>query len=223
MRVRKKDWARPELKDSNFVIINASKHKNVWHNEFDNLNPIYLELGCGTGKFICQSAEDNPVINYIGIDVKDEILVLAKRTIEDRLYSNGNYVENIRLLPVQIAFIDDYFGKGEISKIFINFCNPWPKPSQYKRRLTHSTLLEKYKAILKPNSEIWFKTDDKSLFIDSQEYFKSSGFVIKYITYDLHKSDFEYNIMTEYEERFTTAKMPIMFLIAELEGDGTKR
>lgn len=222
MRVRKKDWARPELKNSSFVIVSAEKNKGAWHKEFKNLNPIYLELGCGTGKFICQSAEDNQCINYIGIDVKDEILVLAKRTVEETLYSKGEYVENIRLIPMQIAFIDDFFGKGEISRIYINFCNPWPKPRQNKRRLTHSSLLEKYKEILKPNSEIWFKTDDKSLFIDSQEYFKSTGFIIKYITYDLHKSGFVNNIMTEYEEKFTSARMPIMFLIAELEGHGTK-
>lgn len=217
MRVRKKEWAKPELEDANFVIVNAEKNKRAWHKEFKNLNPIFLELGCGTGRFICQSAEDNPCINYIGIDVKDEILVLAKRTVEETLYSKGNYVENIRLIPIQIAFIDDFFGEGEISRIYINFCNPWPKPRQHKRRLTHSSLLEKYKEILKPNSEIWFKTDDKSLFMDSQEYFKSTGFIIKYITYDLHKSGFENNIMTEYEERFTSAGMPIMFLIAELE------
>lgn len=217
MRVRKKEWARSELKASNLVIVNAEKIKGVWNEEFQNSHPIYLELGCGTGKFICQSAEENPYINYIGIDIKDEILVHAKRTIEERLYSKDNYSGNIRLAPIQIAFIDDFFGKGEISRIYINFCNPWPKPRQNKRRLTHTSLLEKYKEILNDNSEIWFKTDDKSLFVDSQEYLKLMGFVIKYITYDLHKSDFKNNIMTEYEERFTTAGMPIMFLIAELK------
>jgi tRNA (guanine-N7-)-methyltransferase len=216
MRVRKKEWARPELEASSFVIITPEEHKGKWNEEFKNANPIYLELGCGTGKFICENAAKNPDINYIGIDIKDEILVYAKRTIEETLYTLDDYPENIRLIPMQIAFIDNVFNKDEISKIYINFPNPWPKAKQNKRRLTHSSLLEKYKGFLKLSSEIWFKTDDKTLFEDSQEYFKASDFTIKYLTYDLHKSGFSSNIITEYEEKIASMGMPIMFLIARL-------
>ena len=221
MRVRKKEWARPELENTNFVIIDPEKYpdkyKGKWNEEFKNSNPIYLELGCGTGKFISENAISNPQINYIGIDLKDEILVYAKRTVEEILYSRDEYVENVRLIPMQIAFINNVFDRDEISKLYINFCNPWPKRRHNRQRLTHSSFLEKYKQFLKPNSQIWFKTDNKPLFDDSQEYFKSSGFAIKYLTYDLHHSGFEDNITTEYEHRFSSLGMPIMFLIAELE------
>jgi tRNA (guanine-N7-)-methyltransferase len=105
----------------------------------------------------------------------------------------------------------------EISKIYINFCNPWPKARQNKRRLTHSLFLQKYKTFLKHGSEIWFKTDDELLFEDSIEYFKQSGFRIDYITKDLHQSDFKHNIITEYELNFINKGLPIMFLIAALE------
>lgn len=220
MRVRKKEWARPELESTKFVITSSDKYpkdyNGKWNEEFRNSNPIYLELGCGTGKFISESSIKNPDINYIGIDLKDEILIYAKRTVEQIMDSNDEYVDNIRLIPMQIEFIENVFNKNEISRIYINFCNPWPKRRHNKRRLTYSYFLEKYKGFLKPHSQIRFKTDDRSLFDDSQEYFKSSGFMIKYLTYDLHNSDFEDNIMTEYEHRFSSLGQPIMFLVAEL-------
>jgi tRNA (guanine-N7-)-methyltransferase len=217
MRVRKKKWARPELENTSFVVIDPEKYKGQWKMEFSNSNPIYLELGCGTGRFISENVVKNPDKNYIGIDLKDEILVYAKRTVEDILYSKDEVIENIRLIPMQIAFIDKIFGANEISRIYINFCNPWPKRRQNRQRLTHNIFLEKYKGFLKSSSQIWFKTDDKGLFEDSQEYFKSCGFGIKYQTYDLHNSGFNENITTEYEEKFTSMGMPIMFLIAELQ------
>lgn len=219
MRVRKKKWARPELEDTSFVVIdpdkNSEKYKGKWNEIFNNLNPIYLELGCGTGKFISQNAIRNPDKNYIGIDLKDEILVYAKRTVEENL--NDSKDINLRLIPMNIAFINEIFGKDEISRIYINFCNPWPKRRQNRQRLTHNIFLERYKKFIKPNSQIWFKTDDKGLFEDSQEYFTTSGFTIKYLTYDLHHSDFNENVTTEYEEKFTSMGMPIMFLLAEYE------
>lgn len=221
MRVRKKEWARPELEKTSFVIINPDKtpeeYKGKWNEEFGNSNPIYLELGCGTGKFISENASNNPEINFIGIDLKDEILVYAKRTVEETFYSREDYVDNIRLIPMQIAFIESIFARDEVSKIYINFCNPWPKRRHNRQRLTHISFLEKYKKFLKPNSQIWFKTDDKGLFEDSLTYFKEGGFSIKYTSYDLYKSGFEGNITTEYEARFSSMGMPIMFLIAELE------
>ncbi len=117
---------------------------------------------------------------------------------------------------MNIMGIAEVFDKDEISKIYINFCNPWPKERHNKRRLTHTKLLTEYKKFLKPNTEIWFKTDDKELFEDSQEYFKESGFNIEYITYDLHNSDFKENIKTEYETKFESMGMKIMFLRARL-------
>lgn len=117
---------------------------------------------------------------------------------------------------MNIVGIAEVFDENEISKIYINFCNPWPKERHNKRRLTHTKLLTEYKKFIKPNTEIWFKTDDRGLFEDSQEYFKESGFNIEYITYDLHNSDFKENVKTEYESKFESMGMKIMFLKAKL-------
>lgn len=216
MRPRYKHWARPELEASSFVITNPFEYKGKWAEEFGNTNPIYLELGCGMGKFISENAFNNPDINYIGIDLKNEVLVGSKRSVEEKLNYKGEGPINVRLIPLEIAFIEKVFDRGEISRIYINFCNPWPKIRHNKRRLTHTTFLSRYKTFLKPHSLIWFKTDDRDLFEASQEYFKSSNFSINYLTYNLHKSDFKYNIETEYEKKFTILGKSTMFLIAEL-------
>lgn len=216
MRLRKKHWAGPELEASSFVIANPFEMKGKWAEEFGNDHPIYLELGCGMGRFISENAYNNPEINYIGIDLKNEILIGSKRKVEEKLNCRGEEPINVRLVLLNIAFIDNIFDKGEISRIFINFCNPWPKIRHNKRRLTYPTFLNKYKAFLRPGSQIWFKTDDRDLFEASQEYFISSNFNISYLTWDLHNSDFKHNIETEYEKKFTDLGMPTMFLIAEL-------
>lgn len=213
MRLRKKWWARPELEQSKEVVTEPSLLKGKWKEEFNNSNPIYLELGCGKGRFISGQSQANKDINFIGIDLKDEVLVYALRKVNEV----EREVDNIRLIPLEIAFIEEVFDKNEISRIYINFCNPWPKLSHNKRRLTHSRFLERYKTFLQPESEIWFKSDDKELFDDSLEYFKESGFELLYHTYDLHNSDFKENIMTEYEEKFRSKGMKIMFLRAKLK------
>ncbi|SKA80782.1 tRNA (guanine-N(7)-)-methyltransferase [Clostridium sp. USBA 49] len=211
MRLRKKWWARPELESSPFFITNPKEHFGKWKEEFKNNNDIHLELGCGRGRFISQKAKENPNINYIAIDLKDEVLIYTLRNI---LKSE---VTNVRIIPLNIQLIDGIFDKDEISKIYINFCNPWPKERHKKRRLTHTKFLSEYKKFLKPQGEIWFKTDDTGLFEDSIEYFKESGFDIKYLTYDLHNSGFKENTVTEYEEKFASKGMKIMFLIAKLK------
>lgn len=210
MRLRKKHWARPEMEESPLVITNPRDYKGRWQEAFNNSNHIYLELGCGRGRFISEHAKQSPNINFIGIDLKDEVLVYALRKVE------AAEVQNARLIPLEIAFIEELFDKDEISRIYINFCNPWPKERHNKRRLTHTRFLSKYKNFLKPHSEIWFKTDDTELFEASQEYFKESGFDIEFLTYDLHSSGFDRNIMTEYEEKFTNLGMKTMFLLAKL-------
>jgi len=105
--------------------------------------------------------------------------------------------------------------KDVIERIYINFCNPWPKDRHKKRRLTHTRQLQKYKKFLKSGAEIWFKTDDDELFEESLEYFKECNLEIKYITYDLHASGFEGNVSTEHEEMFTAQGIKTKFLIAE--------
>ncbi|OAA91929.1 tRNA (guanosine(46)-N7)-methyltransferase TrmB [Clostridium ljungdahlii] len=210
MRLRKKWWARPEMEASSLTITEPQKYKGKWKEEFKNQNDIYLELGCGRGKFLCTQALNNTNINYIGIDLKDEVLIYALKKLQE------DEVTNARIMPMNISQIEEVFDKDEISRIYINFCNPWPKRRQKKRRLTHTVFLNRYRKFLKLGSEIWFKTDDTELFEESQEYFKENDFEVKYLTYDLHSSDFTKNVVTEYEEKFTSLGMKTMFLIAKM-------
>ncbi|MBU3107618.1 tRNA (guanosine(46)-N7)-methyltransferase TrmB [Clostridium gasigenes] len=211
MRLRKKQWVRPELEESNLFLPRASVNKGKWNEVFGNSNPIYLELGCGRGEFLLKHSINNPEINYVAVDLKDEVLIYGLHKLQE------NNLKNARLTAMNIDFIEEVFEKDEVSKIYINFCNPWPKDRHNKRRLTHTRFLSKYKAFLKAGSEVWFKTDDTDLFNASQEYFKESGFEIEFLTYDLHKSNFEGNIMTEYETKFTGLGMKTMCLTARLK------
>lgn len=210
MRLRKKWWARPELEASPLVITKPEEFKGKWSAEFKNNNPIYLELGCGRGQFISEWSKANQDKNFVAIDLKDEVLIYTLHKVQEV------EVENVRIIPLNIAFIENVFDTDEISQIFINFCNPWPKERHNKRRLTYPKFLEAYKKFLKLNGQIWFKTDDKELFEASIEYFKTSGFNIEFLTYDLHSSDFAENIVTEYEGKFTELGMKTMFLVARL-------
>ncbi len=218
MRLRKKHWARPELEASEVVIYDKYDHCGKWNEEFGNNNPIHLELGCGMGGHISQRAKKNSNINYVGIDLKDEVVVYALRKVMKEFEDVKQCKDiNARLMVLNIMLIDNVFGKDEIERVYINFCNPWPKERHKKRRLTYTKFLESYKKFLKPNGEIWFKTDDTGLFEESQEYFKESGFDLEFVTYDLHNNGFEDNIVTEYEAKFTSLGMKIMFLRARLK------
>ncbi|NLB20612.1 MAG: tRNA (guanosine(46)-N7)-methyltransferase TrmB [Clostridium sp.] len=205
MRLRKKWWARPEMEKDEKSIMNPFIFKGKWQEHFGNDYPIHVELGCGKGQFISTLAKDNPKINYVAIDLKDEVLVFVLRKINDM------GLTNVRIIPVFIERIDEIFSEDEISKIYINFCNPWPKVSHHKRRLTHPRFLTKYKTFIRKGTEVWFKTDDDDLFESSLEYFKDEGFEELYRTWDLWESDFKGNVMTEYEEKFSSFGMKIKF------------
>ncbi|WP_270564565.1 tRNA (guanosine(46)-N7)-methyltransferase TrmB [Clostridium beijerinckii] len=215
MRMRKKPWARPELEGCDFFVINPKEYKGKWKEFFGNDKPIYLELGCGKGTFMAVHASENPDINYIAIDIKDEVLGLAKRNIEKAYEEKNRKTDNVKLMAQEIGLISEILSKEDVvSRIYINFCNPWPKEKHKKRRLTHMRQLEQYKTFLKSEGEIYFKTDDDELFEESLEYFNEAGFRIKYITYDLHNSDVEGNVQTEHEKMFSEQGIKIKFLIA---------
>ncbi|OPJ63106.1 tRNA (guanosine(46)-N7)-methyltransferase TrmB [Clostridium chromiireducens] len=215
MRMRKKPWARPELEGCNFFVVNPKEYKGKWKELFGNTKPIYLELGCGKGTFMAVHSSQNSDNNYIAIDIKDEVLGLAKRNIEKAYEEQNRSVDNVKLMAQEIGLISEILGEEDvISRIYINFCNPWPKEKHKKRRLTHTRQLEQYKIFLKSDGEIYFKTDDDELFEESLEYFKEAGFKITYITYDLHKSDFKGNVETEHERMFTKQGIKTKFLIA---------
>ena len=218
MRIRLKKWARPELEASKFYIDNPEEIKGKWKEQFKNKeNPIYLELGCGKGKFISQLALQNPQINYIAIDLVDAMLGLAKREIEQRYSQEQKEIDNVILTRFDIQRIDLILSKeDDIKRIYINFCNPWPKGKHRKKRLTHTRQLEKYKNFLSEDAEIYFKTDDDDLFNSSLMYFKETGFEIIKKTYDLHSEPiFERNIETEHEKMFSEQGINIKALIAK--------
>ena len=218
MRIRFKAWARPELEASSFYRDNPEELKNNWIKEFKSQeNPIHLELGCGKGQFIAQKAIQNPEINYIAIDLVDAMLGLAKRNVEEVFKENKKEIDNVILTRFDIERIPLILGeKDNIKRIYINFCNPWPKGKHRKKRLTHTRQLEKYKTFLAQDGEIYFKTDDDSLFDASIGYFEESGFTILKKTYDLHVEPiWENNIETEHEKMFSEQGIKIKALIAK--------
>ncbi len=226
MRIRHKPWARPELEASSFYIKEPDLLKNKWLSQYKKPQPLYIELGCGKGGFVSQAAFLNPDKNYLAVDIKFEMLGLAKRNVE-RVFNEGNRTpDNVLLTAHNIERIDLMLGeKDRADRIYINFCNPWPRMKHKKRRLTHPRQLMKYREFLSDGGELHFKTDDDELFSESTEYLKECGFEIVYITYDLHCSGYEPNIITEHEKMFSEEGIKIKFLIAkksELPAEGDK-
>ena len=217
MRIRFKKWARPELEASSFYIDNPEEIKGKWKEKFKNPNQdLHLELGCGKGTFISNIAVRNQNINYIAIDLVDAMLGLAKRNVEQIYKDTEKEIDNVLLTRFDIERINLILApEDKVKRIYINFCNPWPRGKHHKKRLTHTKQLEKYKDFLIDGGEIYFKTDDDELFQASINYFKEIGFKIEKMTYDLHKEPiFESNIETEHEKMFTEQGIKIKALIA---------
>lgn len=215
MRIRHKPWARPELEASDFFIKNPDDIKGKWNEHFERKQAFHIELGCGKGGFISKLAFNNSDINYLAVDIKSEMLALGRRKISALYGENNREVDNVLLAAHDIERIDNMLSaEDNIERIYINFCNPWPRGKHHKKRLTHTRQLVKYKELLKDNGEIHFKTDDDNLFNDSLKYFDEAGFEIKYITRDLHNSDYKYNIETEHENMFSAEGIKIKFCIA---------
>ena len=219
MRIRYKKWARPELEASKFYEDEPEKWKGKWKEHFKNPDlPFMIELGCGKGQFISKLALENQNINYLAIDLIDAMLGLAKRNIEQSYKEENIEPENVLLTRFDIERINLILDKADnVERIYINFCNPWPRGKHHKKRLTHTRQLEKYKEFLKDNAEIYFKTDDDDLFNSSLIYFEEAGFEIIKKTYDLHQAPiFEKNIETEHEKMFSEQGIKIKALIARI-------
>ena len=216
MRIRFKPWARPELEASKFYIDNPQDYKGKWKSLFKNEAPFHIELGCGKGSFISNLAVKNPEINYLAIDLVDAMLGLAKRNIESVYAQNNREIDNVYLTRHDIERIFLMLGKeDQVERIYINFCNPWPRGKHHKKRLTHTRQLMKYRDFLADNGEIYFKTDDDGLFNDSLIYFEESGYDIIKKTYDLHNEEnFWENVETEHEKMFSEQGIKIKALIA---------
>ena len=220
MRMRFKPYARAELLAADFHIHDPFHLQGQWHAQFPRpQQPLVLELGCGKGGFISQLAAAHPENNYLGIDITDKVLILAKRKIEAAYAAAGRPIDNVRIMSADIERIRSIMTPADtVSRIYINFCNPWPKKKHKKKRLTYPRQLFFYQEFLKDGGEIWFKTDDDELFEESLDYFAMCGFTQKFITYDLAASGFAENIVTEHEQMFMDQGIKIKFLIAKNHG-----
>ncbi|HHJ4920093.1 TPA: tRNA (guanosine(46)-N7)-methyltransferase TrmB [Streptococcus pyogenes] len=198
MRVRKRKGAEEHLANNpHYVILNPEDAKGRWHDVFGNDRPIHIEVGSGKGGFITGMALKNPDINYIGIDIQLSVLSYAL----DKVLALE--VPNVKLLRVDGSSLTNYFEDGEVDMMYLNFSDPWPKTKHEKRRLTYKDFLDTYKRILPEHGEIHFKTDNRGLFEYSLASFSQYGMTLRQIWLDLHASNYEGNVMTEYEEKFS--------------------
>lgn len=219
MRMRRKKWAVPELEASPLYIKEPAEYRGHWPRAFTQPQPLYLELGCGKGGFASQFALENPQVNLLAVDISSNMLGVGRRKIDALFAQSGRQPDNVRLAAYDIERIGEILSEQDpVERIFINFCNPWPRPRHFKKRLTHPRQLEKYKAFLRPGGEIRFKTDDDMLFRHSRQYFLDCGFSIRWETWDLAHSDFTGNIRTEHEDMFEAEGIPIKALIAVWPG-----
>ena len=196
MRLRNIKGADKIIENSRYIILNPEENKGKWKNVFNNNNPINIEIGMGKGDFIIGMAKNNPNINFIGIEMYDSVIVKAVQKLE-----NEN-ITNLKLIRMDGTLIENVFDK-EVDLIYLNFSDPWPKKRNAKRRLTHEKFLRKYDNIFKDKKVIYMKTDNISLFEFSLESLSEYGYKLKNISLDLHNSDFEGNVMTEYEKKFS--------------------
>ena len=172
---------------------------------------LFLELGCGKGKFCTQTALDNPDVLYIAVE-RDKSVILA--AIEK---AHNQEIPNLFFINCDVNNIEEHFENGEVDRIYINFCDPWNRRNKPKRRLTYRDFLNKYKNISKPSLQIRFKTDNDDLFDFSLEEFKECGFTLTELTRDLHKSEFDSsNVRTEFEQKFADEGVPIKRVVASL-------
>ena len=216
MRIRRKPWARPELAEWENCVDVPAENRGKWHSVFKNDAPLMIELGCGKGGFMSKLAVAHPEINFIAVDIKSEMLGLAMRNIKREYAAANREVDNVYIFSQEIMLINKVFSAEDVcDRIYINFCNPWPKTHDHKKRLTHNNQLMQYREFLKDGGEIRFKTDNDDLFLSSKRYFTECGFELTFVTEDLHNSGFEDNIMTEHEKMFSEQGIPIKFLIAK--------
>ena len=210
MRLRNVPGSRETIADSKYAINNPEEYKGRWNEVFGNDNPIRIEIGMGKGRFITQMAIENPDVNYIGIEKFSSVLV---RALEKR---ENVEIDNLFFIRMDAETITDVFDEGEVDRIYLNFSDPWPKDRHAKRRLTSQQFFGRYDKILKKDGIVEFKTDNNLLFDFSLEEIPKAGWNLDEVTRDLHNDEKmnKGNIMTEYEERFSSAGNPINKLIA---------
>lgn len=214
MRLRNIPGAVKTIDDSPFCIKLNQQKLGECKQQFPTNQPLHIEIGMGKGQFIMELARLNPQINYIGIERYASVLLRALQKMEELSLP----LPNLKFICADAALLPDYFQKGEIAKIYLNFSDPWPKDRHAKRRLTSHQFFSRYGEILDQNGTVEFKTDNRQLFDFSVEEVHTAGWKLNAITYDLHQDSSlnQGNIMTEYEEKFSSKGNPIHKLIASM-------
>lgn len=218
MRIRKKPWARPELAACPYYIDNPAERKGRWQQSFPRQGPLHLDLGCGKCVFLADIAHQHRDVNFVGIDISYDILGVGRRNIQSVF--GEEQPDNVLLCYYNIERLAQLFAPGEVDRLYINFCNPWPAARHHKRRLTHTRQLLGYKPLLAPGGELWFKTDNDDLYLATRRYLAEAGFEVFFDTKDLHALDDPDNVITEHERMFTAQGIKTKALRARLPGSG---
>ncbi len=208
MRMRKKKNVEPRMEQCDPVWIrNPEEQKGHWRQLKEPGCPLYLELGCGKGRFTCDSAAAHPEALYIAVEKVPDCLVMAmERAMEQQLH-------NVLFVEADASDLTEYFAPGEVDEVYLNFCDPWPSHGHAKRRLTHPNFLNRYAQVLRGGGRIQFKTDNKDLFEWSLFQFAKAGFQLEEINRNLHGQGIR-GVMTDYEARFHAMGQPIYRCVA---------
>ena len=207
MRLRNITGSREIIGESVFVVHEPEQQKGNWRNIFGNNNPIHIEIGMGKGRFLMDMAKVYPFINYIGIEKYSSVLLRAIQKME----REEQPLSNVRFIRMDAETIGNVFEIEEVDRIYLNFSDPWPKDRHAKRRLPSREFLARYEKKKKKEGQLEFKTDNKDLFLFALEELEPAGWKAEKISFDLHrdKDMSEGNIMTEYEEKFSSIGNPI--------------
>lgn len=211
MRLRNVPGSRETIAEHRLCILEEEPQAGNWHSIFGNDHPVFIEVGMGKGQFITTLAMRNPDINYIGIEKYSSVLVRALEKVDAMETAPGN----LRFIRMDAENLCSMFEEGEVNRIYLNFSDPWPKDRHAKRRLTSQEFLKRYDKILKPEGRVEFKTDNKDLFQFSLEQVEPAGWKLDAFTWDLHHDAAlnEGNVMTEYEQKFSSMGNPICKMI----------
>lgn len=213
MRLRNIPGADDVIRKHPIAIKNETERKGQWNKVFGNDNPIHIEIGMGKGQFLLTLAKQNPNINYIGIERYSSVLLRALEKFDTEEFME---LQNIRFICMDAFELPEVFSLGEVAKIYLNFSDPWPKSRHANRRLTSTRFFGQYDKVLAQNGVVEFKTDNRPLFEFSLEQVEEAGWRLLAHTFDLHNDEAmnEGNVMTEYEEKFSSMGNPIHKLIA---------
>ena len=205
MRLKNVPGARDVIAESSRVVHEPEKQKGNWQQVFGNDHPVHIEIGMGKGRFICEMAKTHPDINYIGIEKYSSVLLRAIQKMEEEP------LPNLLFIRMDAENIDEVFGLDEVDRIYLNFSDPWPKDRHAKRRLPSKEFLARYDRFLKKDGVLEFKTDNRGLFDFAVEELPQAGWKLVKITYDLHHDEemMQGNVMTEYEQKFSSMGNPI--------------